>query len=211
MYMDCRMKAAALLACATLFATSLAQADPAMTIGSDRIVVTGITPGGEAILFGRSITYQGGVPVLARHAATGRDDDNDGAVTWLFEEMQERSTWVAVDLDSGAHATGWRSKWTPQVITVSPEEWREDDQAVDLSREFLDFLLVRPRKGAWASAILQGGSSDADGRNDNNLRMRTSAMNPLHGKESPPPHVVKKDVLVIIDSYTLDLVVVTAP
>ena len=197
------------LACAMLLAAPLARADPAMTIGSDRVVVTGVTPGGEAILFGRSITNQGGVPVLARHAATGRDDDNDGAVTWLFEEIQERSTWVVVDLDSGAHATGWRSKWAPRVITLSPEEWREDDQAVDLSRAFLDFLLVRPRKGAWASAVLQGSSSDADGRVDNNLRLRTSSMTPLHGKESPPPHAVKKDVLVIIDSYTLDVAVVT--
>jgi hypothetical protein len=210
MYFECRIYFVTLLACAALLASPLAQADPAMTIGDDRVVVTGITPGGEAILFGRSIAYQGGVPVLARHAATGRDDDNDGAVTWLFEEMQERSTWVAVDLDSGAHTTGWRSKWAPRVITLSPEEWGEEDQAVDLSRAYLDFLLVRPRKGAWASAILQGSSSDADGRVDNNLRMRTSSMTPLHGKESPPPHAVKKDVLVIIDSYTLDVAVVTA-
>jgi hypothetical protein len=172
--------------------------------------VTGLTPQGEVVLFGRSITYDGGVPVLARHALTIRDEDGDGAVTAIMDEVPRHSTWVAVDAESGSYVVGTPEGTTARLITLSPQEWRENDEAVDLSREYLDFLLVRPKKGAWALAVWQGGARDADTRNDDNLRLRTSAMEPLLGKESAPPHAVKKDVIVIIDPRALDIAVVAA-
>lgn len=199
-----------LIVTAALLAAPRVNARPTVTVGVDRVVVTGITPGGEAILFGRSIAYQGGVPVLARHAASGKDDDSDGTVMWLFDEVEQRSIWVAVDLDTGDHAIGSPDGATPRVITVTPNDWRENDDSLDIRREYVDFLLVRPRKGAWALAVRQGSSRDADGRTDNNLRLRTPSMFPLHGKESPPPYAAKKDVLVIIDLFSLDVAVVSA-
>lgn len=205
----CIGRAAIVVVCVPFLVTG-AFAEPAVVVSADRVFVTGITPGGDAILFGRSIAYQGGVPVLARHSAPGRDDDGDGTVTWLFDEVQQRSTWVAVDMETGDHAVGSPDGASPRVITVSPHEWRENDDAVDIRREYVDFLLVRPRKGAWALAILQGSSRDGDGRSDTNLRLRTSSMFPLYGKESPPPYAAKKDVLVIIDLFSLDVAVVRA-
>src|SRR5688500_1928515 len=100
----CMGRVAVLVACLTFLAAAAPAvlAGPAVVVSADRVVVTGITPSAEAILFGRSIAYQGGVPVLARHAFPGRDEDGDGTITWMFDEVQQRSTWVAVDMESGA-------------------------------------------------------------------------------------------------------------
>lgn len=194
----------------SLLAGAPAGAETRITVGAGEVTATGVTPRGDVIFFGRSVTDIGGVPRLERHAFTGTDTDGDGVVTHVLEEMPQFSVWVAVDAQSGSVATAKSSEFPSKTIILSPQEWRENDDAVDLHRAYLDFLLVRPGKGAWALNVWQGGSRDGDGRIDDNLRLRTADMQPLHGKESPPPRAAKKDILAIIDPFTLDLVVVAA-
>jgi hypothetical protein len=89
-------------------------------------------------------------------------------------------------------------------------EWREGSEIVDFNRGYLDFLFVRPGKGAWVLDVFQGTARDDDGVVDGNLRLRVGSMKPLLGKESPPPHATKKDVLAAIDPHTLDAVITGA-
>jgi hypothetical protein len=185
-------------------------AETRITVDSSGVTVAGVTAGGEVVIFGRSVTDAGGVPRLERHAFVERDDDGDGTVTHVLEEMPQFSVWVAVDAQTGEFSSTKFGDFPSTTIVLSPQEWRENDDAVDLSRAYLDFLLVRPGKGAWMLKVLQGGERDGDGRVDDNLRLRTADMQPLWGKESAPPHAVKKDVLVVIDPHRLDLAVVAA-
>jgi hypothetical protein len=199
------------LAVCTLTATAslLAQTSPQLTVGTDRVTVTGVTAHADVVFFARSVTYRGGVPVLARHAFIERDEDGDGTVTHV-EAVPALSVWVTVDVESGAFAYAAPAGFEPKVILLPPGTWRENDGAVNVSRERVDFLFVRPRKGAWLLDVFQGSVRDEDGRNDANLRIRTASMAPLTGKESPPPHPVKKDVLVLIDPRLLEVAIVAA-
>lgn len=200
-----------LLAVCTLLAAPglLAQSNPQLTVGTDRVTATGVTANGEVVFFARSVTYRGGVPVLARHAFVERDDDGDGIVTHA-EAIPALSVWVIVDMESGAYAYAAPTGFEPRVIILPPGTWRENDGTINVSRERGEFLFVRPRKGAWLLDAFQGSVRDEDGKNDSNLRIRTASMAPLTGKESPPPHPVKKDVLVLIDPRLLDVAVVAA-
>lgn len=209
---SCRDAAATLIVVCVLMSMAAGEVrgETRITTGPAGVTAAGVTPGGEVIFFARSVTDIGGVPRLERHAFVDRDEDGDGVVTHALEEMPQYSIWVAVDAQSGSFASAKSGDFPSKTITLSPQEWRENDEAVDLSRDYLDFLLVRPGKGAWVLNVFQGGTRDGDGRVDDNLRLRAADMQPLHGKESPPPHAAKKDVLAIIDPHTLDLAIVAA-
>ena len=201
-----------MVACALLLvnATALAQNVPQITIATDRITASAVTPNADVVFFGRSVTYRGGVPLLERHAFIESDQDGDGVVTHLLETVPHYSVWVAVDAETGAYAVRTAAGTEPVLILLPPESWRENAAGTDVPRAWIDFLLVRPKKGAWVLDVMQGGARDADGRNDTSLRLRTSAMQPLLGKEAPPPQAIRKDVLVLIEPGTLEVSVVAA-
>ena len=200
------------LVCASIFssAVAVAQSVPQITVGTDRVTVSGVTPKGEVVFFGRSVTYRGGVPLLERHALVEADADGDGVVTHLVDAVPHYSVWVAVDAETGAYAVRTAAGTEPVLIVLPPGSWRENVAGTDVPRAWIDFLLVRPKKGAWVLDVMQGGARDGDGRNDASLRLRTSAMQPLLGKEAPPPQAINKDVLVLIDPRRLEVSVVTA-
>jgi hypothetical protein len=186
------------------------QAAVNISVASNSIVISGVTPGGDVLVFGRSCRQLRGRLRLTRHVFMQRDEDGDGAVT-VVEAIPRSSVFVAVDYESGEFAIASPATFVPRVIALPPTRpWREGSVNVDLRRGYLDFLLVRPRKGAWALEIIQGSARDDDGLVDATLRLRVSAMLPLFGKDSPPPHASKKDVLAIIDPRELDVVIVAA-
>ncbi len=129
------------LAVCTLTATAslLAQTSPQLTVGTDRVTVTGVTAHADVVFFARSVTYRGGVPVLARHAFIERDEDGDGTVTHV-EAVPALSVWVTVDVESGAFAYAAPAGFEPKVILLPPGTWRENDGAVNVSRERVDFF-----------------------------------------------------------------------
>jgi hypothetical protein len=179
-------------------------------VSGGTLTVTGATPGGDVVVFGRSHRYVGGTPKLRRHVFRETDHDSDGVVAVSLESVPHYSVWVAVDYESGSYATAARGA-RPHVLVISPTRpWREHSIDVELGRGYLDFLLVRPRKGAWALDVFQGSVRDADGQVDGTLQLRIASMQSLFGDDSPPPHAAKKDVLAIIDPRKLDVVVVAA-
>lgn len=188
---------------------AFAQSVPQITLGTDRITASGVTPNGEVVFFARSVTYRGGVPLLERHAFVASDADGDGVVTHTLETVPRYSVWVAVDAESGAYTVRTAAGTEPVLIALPAGSWRENDGGADVPRAWVDFLLVRPKKGAWVLDVMQGGARDDDGQNDASLRLRTSAMQPLLGKDAPPPQA-KKDVLVLIEPRTLDVSIVAA-
>lgn len=190
--------------------TSSAHAAVTMRMTSTSIVVSGVTPGGNVVLFGRSWNNVRGTVRGKRHSIVQRDDDADGVVT-LAMEIPRNGVFVAVDYESGQTAASTSDGSMPRIIKLPPShQWKDGTQTVDLNRGYVDFLLVRPGKGAWVLGIFQGTSSDADGIADGTLRLRLAAMQPLIGKDSPPPHATKKDVLVAIDPKDLDAVIMAA-
>jgi len=207
--------AAALISLATAAGSTLQAATnkPPVSIAIDQksLVITGVTPGSQVIVFGRSCRNTGGRVRLIRHTFVERDDDRDGVVKIAMETIPEFSVFIAVDYESGEFASAAPGGSSPRVMAMPRvPQWREGSQSVDFNRGYLDFLFVRPGKGAWVLDILQGTARDDDGVIDGNLRLRIGSMKPLLGKDSPPPHATKKDVLAIIDPRDLSAVVMGA-
>ena len=191
-----------LLACACAFADASALS---LAVTSTRLTVTGATARGEVVLFGRSGTYESGMPLRKRHLHVLRDDDGNGVVTLDTTEVPRYSTWAAVDMESGEFALGAPASFPLRVIELPPLVWRGGVSHVDIGRDVVDVLFVRPKKGAWLLDLWQGGRRDADGRDDANLRAGLTPLQAIIGKDSPPPTATARDVLILIDIRELDV------
>lgn len=175
-------------------------------IAGNRIIASGVSPRGQVIFFGRSVQYQSGIPYYQRHSAIMTDDDRDGSVTLTLDEnVSTFSTWAVVDFDTGASAVVAPQGRAPRRIDLPPLVWRGGVSYIDLSRDALDVLLVRPRVGAWMLGMWQGGRFDADARRDSNLRAGLASMKPIIGTNPSPPTATPRDVIVIIDPLKLDV------
>src|SRR5438067_2378845 len=64
---------------------STAQAAVTMRLTANSIVVSGLTPGGDVVVFGRSRDNVRGTVKAKRHSIVQRDDDADGVVTLPME------------------------------------------------------------------------------------------------------------------------------
>lgn len=177
---------------------------PEIVFAAGSIRASGITPGAEVVWFGRSVVYQGGIPRLTRHFETVRDDDRDGVVTWKID-VPELSVWTVIDFSNGAFAVASAPGFELRTIDLPRVVWRGGTTHVDLSRDHLDFLLVRPRVGVWTLRAFEGGRLDADGRRDATLRGQLAMMRAAEGSAPPPPTATPRDVLVIIDPRALDV------
>jgi len=198
---------AMLLACVVV---PVAHADLSLSVIGTQITARGITPNGEVVLFGRTHRHVGGTPHLGHRASIERDADGDGVVTVTIEELPPHSVWVAVDQQTGGYAVAAPDGQEPRVFALPAGAWRDGSEAIDVSSGYLDFLLVRPGKGAWRLDITQGGRNDGDGTIDAVLRARLEVLEHLTGKEKAPARAQKKDVLAIIDPRTLDVFVKAA-
>ena len=176
-----------------------------LSVTTTRLTVTGTTPRGEVILFGRSGTYESGMPLRKRHLHVLRDDDGNGVVTLDIAEVPRYSAWAAVDLESGDFALGAPASFPLRVIPLPGVVWRGGVSHVDIARDVVDVLFVRPKKGAWLLDLWQGGRRDADGSNDANLRAGLAPLEAIVGKEGPPPTATPRDVLIMIDIRELDV------
>lgn len=195
------LAAALLLSASAVSATTLT-----VQIAGNRITVNGVTPHGEVIFFGRSVVYQSGMPRLERHATVLTDADRDGIVTWTLDAgVPPYSTWAIVDYESGASVIASPAGFTPPRFDLPAVVWRGGESHIDLDRDYVDVLFVRPRHGAWMLGMWQGGRFDADARNDAKLRAGLAAMKPLHGTKAAPPTAIARDVIVIIDPRQLDV------
>ena len=206
---------AVLIALAMAAVSSLRAATnaPAVKVSIDpkALLISGITPGGQVIVFGRSCRNTAGRVRLIRHTFVERDEDRDGVVRIAMETIPEFSVFIAVDYESGQFASAAPSGAAPRVMAMPRvPQWRDGSEIVDFNRGYLDFLFVRPGKGAWVLDVFQGTARDDDGKIDGNLRLRIASMKPLLGNDSPPPHATKKDVLAIIDPRDLDAVIMGA-
>jgi len=190
--------------------TAATGATLSVNVSGSQVTARGVTPNGEVVVFGRTHRHVGGTPHLGRHASVERDTDGDGVVSLTIAELPPHSVWVVVDQQTGSQAAGAPDGQELRVFPLATGAWYEGAESIDIRSGFLDFLLVRPGKGAWLLDITQGGRNDDDGRLDAVLRARLGTLEQLAGKEKAPTHAQKKDVLAIIDPRTLDVFVKAA-
>lgn len=176
----------------------------AVEIVPDAVRATNVTPGGDLLWFGRSVEYEYGIPRLSRHLTVMADDDGDGVVRWEVV-VPHLSVWTAVDLKTGAFAAGGPAGFGLELMTLPKGAWRGGVAHVDLRRDLVDVVLVRPHVGIWTLRAFEGGSHDADGISNATLRASLNRMRPMTGSPPAPPTATPHDVLIVIDPRALDV------
>ncbi len=146
--------------------------------------------------------------VVSRHERL-IDDDRDGVIRYVpVRGVAWRSIWMVVDLETGALAVaapdgspmpmrsyGGRESLPAQAIV----------QHLDIGRESVDVLVVRPGVGAWAGTVRDGGAADRDGQSNRRLRLDPARLGRLDESFDPAPHAFRPgDVVAILDSERLE-------
>jgi hypothetical protein len=203
------MRAALLAMAGCLLLSPSARADVKLTLEQSSITAAGITPGGEAIVFAALIGTYNGHPLLLRQAEIVIDDDRDGSITIPRRVDVRAAVWTVVDQKTGAFGiTSPTGK--VRLLQLAGQAWRSGVEDLEIDRDVLEVLLVRPGVGAWTSRISEGGSGDADGNVNSKIKLRVPDMDAMGKVNRAAGTVQKDDVLVLIDPRELQVVVIRA-
>jgi hypothetical protein len=197
---------------ALLLAASAASAAPALQIAvsAQSVTISNVPANHAIVLFSCSRRSAFRSIAVRPEARVLRDDDHDGVVRFTpADGIALRSVWVAVDESTGETISGARSGFPLLVSAIGPDNFRKDVQgeiaslAVDLPR--LVLLIVTPGKGAWLVKGFDGEASDRDGQSNGRVQLSFEDATPIDGKDKPPQHIKKDDVLAAIDPGHLDV------
>jgi hypothetical protein len=190
--------------CALALALPL-HAQPSFLFQPDSVKASGFTPAGDIVFLGAARIAEG----YSRHMATGAervtDADGDGTVdVRRGARTPKHSVWIAVDLSSGATAVS-----SPDPAgAVHTREKLSMGQVRQLTRsgDYVMFLLVRPRVGAWTQTVEDSGYYDSDSTPDLKVKLDVERMQPVGDSPSAPRHLEKTDVVFAVDPMNLTVV-----
>lgn len=194
----------------TLLAAASTSAQPAVSFSDDGVTLSGLTPGGPVAWISVSLEPTGVMNRVVPRQGYDGDLDYDGIVTIpLGSRPALRSTWAVVDVTTGAYAVG-----TPEDFVSTPivpgdrlqraRGLRKALDALEIERNEVHILGVRPGVGAWTLQATEGSSVDRDSMNDQMLTVRFADLVSLGDVAlAPPTSLQSGDVLIVIDMELL--------
>lgn len=192
---------------AVVIATALA-----ISVAADNVVLeptatglraSGVTKGGDAILFGATIGSFAKTRLLKRHALVVADSDRDGRVDFDLQPLPRFAFLVAVDAATGHYAIHKGEGVEGSELDTPGQSWRVGLEQFDVAAMFLEVLLVRPGTGAWTARLSEGGHKDGDQTLNGRVRIRVKDMDVLTANGGGPATVRPGDLLVVVDAQTL--------
>lgn len=206
---------------------------PTMTFAGDAVSLSGLTPGGEAVLFGVAVRAMGFHNRVERYAEVLPTDDDGEARLELSEELPPRAVWAVVDLPSGAIETSPTPGFPRQAQPFPTAGLRGQGEGLDRFRHNVrgaHVLFVRPGEdgGAWGFIADDGSGYDLDGVQDGFVELSLAQLRTLgrspeeggdeaaedgadEGPEDPPAEILPDDLLVVIDPTELELYTLRVP
>ena len=177
-----------------------AAASPGIVFERTSLTVSGLTPGGNAVLFSVAWDSEDGAPQLVRRESMLPDSNGDGQVQKdLGKGIPQRSVWFAVDLESGQYTIALPGRYALDEAPFPPRLGADGSSHLDFHRTFIQAVLVRPGVGAWGARVRDGRSSDPDAMRNRFVRVHLNRMWPL-GDSPPAPQAMEAgDVLLIVD------------
>lgn len=171
--------------------------------------ISGVTPGGAVAYVSISIEPSDWLNRIVARDGFIADDDRDGVVTIeLGARPALRSVWGIVDVSSGASSVAAPEGFTSALM--DPRDRMNKARgivgsldAVEIERNELEILLVRPGVGAWRLTANDGGAADADRSANRMVRAALNAMTALGPSGSPPSRVEPGDVAIALDPEEL--------
>jgi len=184
-------------------------AEPQISIEESQVVAEGITPGGLAVWFGFAREQHEWVVSLVRREGMTQADASGVATFSVAEGVPMVSLWAVVDL-----ATGQRSVAAPEDMPLQQVDFPADGlgeggphgvlNLLQLRRDFLEVLVVRPGVGAWGISSGDGGESDADAQPDGRVQVLLGLTHPIGDSAGAPSSFQRGDVIVVFDPNTLE-------
>lgn len=179
------------------------------------VVVEGLTPDAEVVVLGVARGVAGFLPyhltVVERRTA---DAAGAGRVE-LDLELTPSSVWAVVELAEGEVLLAAPPGGEVREVAFPGRGIRAALRRLEDERESLMVLWLRPRAagggdvvepiGAWAGRVFDGSARDGDELEDRRLSVRLDLLEPLGDSPPPPEEVAPGDVLVGIDTETLEI------
>jgi hypothetical protein len=189
----------------------------AIGFDSSAVVVSGVTPGGQAVLFGLTREVADYAETRVRWEEVVAADATGTARYDLGRAVAPQSIWVAVDLAVGASSAS-----APTGFVLVQGDFQgagllrglpSVPDGIEGSRAFLEVLVVRPGAGggAWGVSVGDGGAADEDGAADGSLQVSLANLRPVGASGAPPSSFAPGDTIVAIDPNAMQLTLVSVP
>jgi hypothetical protein len=202
------------LSCLPLIALASAVEPPSVGFEEQAIVVEGLTPDAEVLLFGVGRGVEGFIPYQIRWAERLTGDAAGSVRLELAMALPTSSVWVAIEL-----ATGVATLAAPPGSEVLEIEFPGQGLPASLrrledARRGLEVLWVRPAgdgaepvatAGAWSGRVRDGSGLDGDEREDRRISVRLDLLDPIGASPPAPEQLAPGDLLVGVDTETLEI------
>jgi hypothetical protein len=157
--------------CLLAAVTPAVAAPPVVSFEPQAVTAAGVTPKGRMVWFSVAREISRNAAKIVSRIEQVDDGDGDGKVRLdLARPVPLRSIWFAVDLETGEAGVAAPEGFPLLEATLPDQAIAAALDRLDLDRQFVYLLLVRPGVGAWALRVGDGGSSDEDRQPDGTLR-----------------------------------------
>lgn len=180
-------------------------AQPSFRFAAQGLDVDGLTPGGDAVLFG---VVRERVPWMERvvpYAVWMTDDDGDGVASLATTgELGPKSVWAIVDLASPEPVVDGPDRDGFSVASAPPgHAFSAAATELRFIGSRLQVLLARAGSGAWTRVVTDGAVADRDGIDNGEVVLSLADLEPLAASGKPPVALRAGDVVVGVDTATL--------
>lgn len=184
---------------------------PELSFEERAVVASGLTPGGEAVLFGLAVRGMGYYNRIERYDEILLADATGTAWLDLEDDLPPRAVWAVIDLASGELTTSPTPGFPRQAQPFPTAGLRGQGgvlQRFGHTLESAHVLYARPGEGggAWGFALDDGGGHDLDGADDGAFELSLEQLHPVGASPAEPPaEMVAGDILVVVDPTQLSL------
>ncbi|RLE35398.1 MAG: hypothetical protein DRJ61_03395 [Acidobacteria bacterium] len=114
------------------------------------------------------------------------------------------SYWIGADLSSGTFTVKARTNKQLEEKTIPPENLARNEGgavfAFDVEAGFLEVVVIRPGKAAWAFTAGDGSTFDADGQSDGWVRAEIGSFRSIDDGPKAPKTLEIGDVILALDT-----------
>lgn len=201
--------AVALALVGSVVLTPPVHAEISISFEAQTLEADGLTPYADAAVYGLSRGRVGWRVSTLRVATLVNDDNGDGLISLdLPRAPSGSSVWAVIELQSGemtvSPGPGGRLREVDSPANALSGSGGTVQHLAEEGRPYLEMVVVRPGSGAWIARLGDGGPADADGVNNGHIHAQFADMSPLGGSGSPPATLQPPDLLLVVDTRTLE-------
>jgi hypothetical protein len=182
---------------------------PSIAFSASGIAISGLTPGGSAIVLGIERGARPYITGYTRHNYLLRSADTLGNARINLTSVSPISLWCVVDLQTGTYASAGPAGYAIRRIPLPANAFHAASNAqlnrLRLKDEFLEVLWVRPNVGFWKASAGDGGASDSDHAVDGHVSLAPEQMEPLGQSPIAPNHYLPTDTFILINPETMEI------